>query len=146
MIDNRTAPIGVFVLRVLLGVTFLVHAGLKLFVFTPAGTAQFFGSLGLPPALAYVVIAAEIVGGLAMILGVWARLAALALIPILVGAIATVHGANGFFMQNPGGGWEYLGFWIVAQIVLAALGDGAYALVPTPTGARTNARFSAARS
>ncbi len=42
---------------------FLAHAGLKLFVFTPAGTAQFFTSLGLPAALAYLTMAAEVAGG-----------------------------------------------------------------------------------
>ncbi len=63
MIDARTAPYAAFLLRVVLGILFLAHAGLKVFVFTPAGAAQFFGSLGLPPALAYLVILAETGGG-----------------------------------------------------------------------------------
>ena len=50
MIAPRTAPYAALLLRVSLGALFLAHAGLKLFVFTPAGTAQFFGSVGLPPA------------------------------------------------------------------------------------------------
>jgi putative oxidoreductase len=62
MIDPRTAPYAALLLRVSLGALFLTHAGLKLFVFTPAGTAQFFGSVGLPPDLAYVTIAAEASG------------------------------------------------------------------------------------
>ena len=69
MIDSRTAPYAATLLRVALGLLFLAHAGLKIFVFTPAGTAQFFGSLGLPPALAYLVIAIEVIGGVALILG-----------------------------------------------------------------------------
>jgi putative oxidoreductase len=128
MIDARTAPYAALVLRVTLGALFLAHAGLKLFVFTPAGTAQFFGSLGLPPALAYLVIAAETAGGVALILGFHARWAALALIPILVGAIVTVHGSAGFFFSNPKGGWEFLAFWIAALVAQALLGDGAYAV------------------
>jgi putative oxidoreductase len=128
MIDTRTAPYAALVLRVTLGALFLAHAGLKLFVFTPAGTAQFFGSLGLPPALAYGVIAAEIAGGVALILGFHARWAALALIPILLGAIVTVHGSAGFFFSNPKGGWEFLAFWILALLTQALLGDGAHAL------------------
>src|SRR5215208_3986643 len=60
MIDTRTAPYAALLLRVSLGVLFLAHAAVKLFVFTPAGTAEFFGSLGLPAALAYLVIAAEL--------------------------------------------------------------------------------------
>ena len=57
MIDSRTAPYAALILRITLGILFLAHAGLKVFVFTPAGAAQFFGSLGLPPALAYLTIA-----------------------------------------------------------------------------------------
>jgi|UPI000347E660 putative oxidoreductase len=126
--DPRTAPYAALLLRLTLGGLFLAHAGLKLFVFTPAGTAAFFGSLGLPPALGYAVIAVEAVGGLALILGLYARLVALALVPVLIGAIVTVHGANGFFAQNPGGGWEFAGFWAVMLLVQAGLGDGPYAL------------------
>ena len=130
MIDSRTAPYAALILRVTLGVLFLAHAGLKLFVFTPAGTAQFFGSLGLPPALAYPVIAAVVAGAVALILGFYTRWAALALIPILIGAIVTVHGSAGFFFSNPNGGWEFLAFWIAALAAQALLGDGAYALSP----------------
>jgi putative oxidoreductase len=103
---------------------------LKLFVFTPAGAAQFFGSIGLPPALAYATIAAEAVGGVALILGVWTRIVAVLLVPILLGAIVTVHGPAGFFFDNAHGGWEYPAFWAVALIVQALLGDGALALKP----------------
>lgn len=128
MIDTRTAPYAAFILRVTLGILFLAHAGLKIFAFTPAGTAQFFGSLGLPPFLAYVVIVAEVVGGVTLIAGIFTRWAALALIPILLGAIVTVHGSAGFFFSNPKGGWEFLAFWIVALVAQALLGEGAYAL------------------
>jgi putative oxidoreductase len=97
MIDSRTAPYAALVLRLALGFLFLAHVGLKIFVFTPAGTAQFFGSLGLPPVLAYVVIVWELLGGLALIFGVWPRIAALALIgdgPFALkpaAALATAH-------------------------------------------------------
>jgi putative oxidoreductase len=131
MIDTRTAPYAAFILRVTLGVLFLAHAGLKIFVFTPAGAAQFFGSLGLPPFLAYVTILAEVVGGVALIAGFYARWAAVALIPILLGAIVTVHGPAGFFFNNPNGGWEYLAFWIAALVTQALLGEGAFALRST---------------
>ncbi len=137
MIDTRTAPYAATALRVALGILFLAHAGLKLFVFTPAGTAQFFGSLGLPGPLAYLVILAEVAGGLALIAGVYSRIVALALIPILLGAIVAVHGPAGFFFTNPKGGWEFLALWIVGLIAVALLGDGAYALrSSTPAAAR----------
>jgi putative oxidoreductase len=136
MIDTRTAPYAATVLRVALGVLFLAHAGLKLFVFTPAGTAQFFGGLGLPGPLAYLVILAEVVGGIALIAGIYSRIVALALTPVLLGAIFTVHGPAGFFFTNPNGGWEFPALWIVGLLAVALIGDGAYALRPTPGAAR----------
>lgn len=136
MIDPRTAPYGLTLLRAALGILFLAHAGLKLFVFTPAGTAQFFGSLGLPGALAYVVILAEVAGGVALIAGIYSRVVALALTPILLGTIFTVHGPAGFFFTNPNGGWEFPALWIVGLIAVALMGDGAYALRATPGAAR----------
>ena len=128
MIDSRTAPYAALLLRVSLGALFLAHAGLKFFVFTPAGTAKFFASVGMPSELAYVTIAAEVIIGVALILGIWTRAVALAATPILFGAIFTVHGAAGFWFTNPHGGWEYPAFWTVALIAQALLGDGAYAL------------------
>ena len=132
MIDTRTAPFAATLLRVALGILFLAHVGLKIFVFTPAGTAQFFGSLGLPPGLAYLIIVIELVGGVALVLGLYSRIAALALIPGMIGAIVTVHGSAGFFFDNPHGGWEYPAFWIVGLLSVALLGDGAFALRPSP--------------
>lgn len=131
MTDPRTAPYAALLLRVTLGGLFLAHAALKIFVFTPAGTAHFFASLGLPPALAYLVMTAEVLGGVTLILGVWTRIVALLLTPVLIGAIVTVHAAAGFFFTDPHGGWEYPAFWLVALVVQALIGDGAYALRPT---------------
>ena len=128
MIDSKTAPFAALLLRITLGGLFLAHDALKIFVFTPAGTAKFFGSVGLPAELAYLVIAAEVLAAVALILGVWTRMVALLATPILLGAIFTVHGAAGFFFTNPHGGWEYPAFWTVALLVQALLGDGAYAL------------------
>lgn len=131
MTDNRTTPWAALVLRVALGILFLAHFSLKMFVFTPAGTAKFFASLGLPGGLAYVTLVWELAGAIALILGVYTRIVAVALIPILLGAIATVHGPAGFFFTNANGGWEFPAFWIIGLIVLALIGDGKYALKPT---------------
>jgi putative oxidoreductase len=125
-IDN--ADLAALLLRVSMGVLFLAHAGLKLFVFTPAGTAGYFASLGLPGPLAYLVIVMELLGGIALILGIWTRWVSLALIPILLGSIYTPHGAAGFFFSNEGGGWEFPAFWAVALAVQALLGNGALAV------------------
>jgi putative oxidoreductase len=129
LIDGVTnADLAATLLRVSMGALFLAHAGLKLFVFTPAGTAGYFASLGLPGPLAYLVIAAELIGGIALILGVYSRWVSLALVPILLGSIYVPHGAAGFFFSNEGGGWEFPAFWAVALVVQSLLGDGAFAL------------------
>ena len=132
MLDTRTAPYATLLLRVALGVLFLAHAAMKLFVFGPAGAARFFGGLGLPGELAYAAIALEAVGGLALILGVWTRAVALVLVPHLLATIWFVHGAKGWVFSAPGGGWEFPAFWAIALLALALLGDGAHALAPTP--------------
>lgn len=106
--NNANNPnLAALLLRVSMGILFLAHAGLKIFIFTPAGTAGFFESLGLPGPLAYLVIAAELLGGIALIAGVWTRWVSIALIPILLGSIYAPHGAAGFFFSNPNGGWEF---------------------------------------
>lgn len=132
MFDRRTAPYAAFLLRVVLGALFLAHLGLKYFVFTPAGTAKFFASLGLPADFAYVVMIWELIGGIALILGIWPRLIALIMIPDLLGAIATVHWSAGFWFTNPHGGWEYPALWIVGLAAVALIGDGKFALKPSP--------------
>jgi putative oxidoreductase len=126
-VEASRADYAALILRLTMGVAFLAHAWLKIAVFTPAGTVQFFQSLGLPGPLAYVVIAAELAGGIALILGLWTRWVSLALLPILLGAVFAHWGA-GFFFSNQGGGWEFPAFWAAALAALALLGDGAYAL------------------
>ena len=128
MIDSKTAPYAALLLRVSLGFMYLTHGlVLKWMTFGLAGTAQFFESLGLPGPTAHLVIAAEIVGGILLILGIHTRAVALALMPILLGATWT-HAANGWVFSNAGGGWEYPVFLAAASLVQAMLGNGAYAL------------------
>jgi putative oxidoreductase len=114
-------------LRVSSGALFLAHGLLKVNVFTVAGTVGFFESLGLPGFLAYLTIAAEIGGGLALILGVATRLVSLALIPVLLGA-TWVHAGNGWLFSGEGGGWEFPLFWAGVQVAIALLGAGAYSV------------------
>lgn len=131
MIDNTSAPYAVFALRVTTGLLFLVHGLIKLFVFTPAGTAGYFESIGLPGLLGQATMLVEIAGGVALILGIKARLVSVALVPVLLGAAIFGHGSFGFNWSNPNGGWEYPLMWAVVQAAIAALGDGAHALVPS---------------
>lgn len=114
-------------LRVTLGAVFVAHAGLKLFVYTLAGTAAFFAAHGFPAWTAYPVFLAELLGGLALLLGVGTRWVALGLVPVMLGAV-TVHWPNGFWFTARDGGWEYVAFLTLALVVQALLGDGAHAL------------------
>ena len=124
------ADLAALILRVSTGGLFIAHALMKIMVFTPAGTASYFESLGLPGFLAYLTIAAEVAGGLALVLGVATRAVALALIPVLLGAV-WVHSGNGWVFSSEGGGWEFPLFWAVTQVAIALLGSGAYALKPS---------------
>jgi len=129
-LDTATGPFAATLLRLTLGIAFLAHGLLKVIVFTPAGTVAYFESQGFPGITAYAVMFAEIAGGIALILGFHTRIVALALTPIVLGA-ALVHWPNGWVFSNPGGGWEFPVFWVMANLALALLGNGAYALSGT---------------
>lgn len=136
MVRQSTAPYGIALLRISMGVLFLAHAALKIFVFTVPGFVGYFGSLGLSPALAYFILALEIVGGVALVLGIYASWFALPLAIELFATIILVHGANGWMFSNKGGGWEFPAFWAVGLIAVMLLGDGAFALRPADTARR----------
>ncbi|TBW54594.1 DoxX family protein [Marinobacter halodurans] len=119
---------GITTLRVSLGIILIAHSlWLKLIVFTLPGTASFFESIGLPGFVAYVVFLIEAMTGIALVLGVESRWAALLAAPVLAGA-TWAHAANGWLFTNAGGGWEYPLLLTVATLAQALLGDGALAL------------------
>lgn len=94
MTDNRTAPYAALLLRLALGVMFLAHGFTKLLIFTPAGTAKFFESIGFAGWLAYPIIAFEIIAGALLILGIFPRgVAVVATVQLLVASV--VHFGNG---------------------------------------------------
>lgn len=129
MIDSRLAPYGAFALRAALGIMFVAHAYLKIAVFTVPGFQSFLGSLGFPAFLAWPIILAELIGGAAILAGFYSRVVSVALLPILLGAMF-VHAPNGWVFNAPNGGWEYPAFLAVGALVLALIGDGAFALRP----------------
>jgi putative oxidoreductase len=125
--NATNAAYAALLLRVSMGVLFLAHAGLKLFVFTMPGTVGFFESIGYPAFVAYVVVGAELLGGAALIAGIQVRLVSIAFIPIMLGALL-VHLPNGWVFSAANGGWEFPALWTVLLVVQALLGAGAYAV------------------
>ena len=126
------------VLRVVLGVIFIMHGSQKVLGFfggpgLPA-TVQFFQSkLGIPPFLGYTVAFTEFFGGIALILGLFTRLAALGIGTNMAVAVAKVHLANGFFLNwfcqgGRGHGFEYNLALIAMALALVLAGGGNYSL------------------
>lgn len=116
--------IGLLILRLATGLVLIAHSlYLKLMVFTLPGTADYFGSIGLPSMLAYIVFALEAVGGLAIIVGVQTRWIAALLVPVLIGA-TWAHWSAGWLFTNEGGGWEFPAYLAAITTALAALGGG----------------------
>ena len=85
-------------------------------------------SLGMPGFLAGPVIAIELVGGLLILAGIYARPVAVLMIPVMIGAMSA-HIGNGWVFSVPGGGWEYPLFLIVVSAVVGLAGEGAFARV-----------------
>jgi putative oxidoreductase len=93
------------------------------------GTMGFLtGQVGLPWVVALLVLAIEFLGSIALIVGAAGRLAALGIVAVMTGAIATSHVANGFFMnwsgQQPGEGFEYHLLAIALAAVVLVAGSG----------------------
>ena len=127
MTDSRRIDLAAGLLRTGLGVMFIAHALLKYYVFTLPGTAQYFQSLGLPGFLGYASFAAELIGGVLLVLGAYTRVVAFALVPVLIGA-TWAHAGNGWLFTAAKGGWEYPAFLTLVAIVVGLLGEGRYAI------------------
>lgn len=141
----RNVDYGIALLRISLGVMLIAHSVvLKYFTYTLPGTAQFFESIGLPAALAYVVFWAEAIGGVLLVLGIRTREAAAAMIPILVGA-TWAHAGNGWVFSGANGGWEYPLYLVVLAGAQVLLGEGAFALSRLRARSAVNRQAEAAQ-
>ena len=132
-------PYGPAVLRLAIGAVFVAHGAQKLFGVWGggglAGTAAFFGQLGLTPAypLAILVGLVEFAGGLMLIAGALTLFAALALVINMVVATWKVHLVNGFFLNwslvpGQGHGYEFNIALIGALVALMLTGPGAFSV------------------
>jgi putative oxidoreductase len=121
-LQNRSANVGLFLIRAIIGIVFIYHGGQKLFGFFGGhgleATAGFLGSIGIPfPTLSAVLAgSAEFFGGIVLLLGTGTRLAAIPMAFTMLVAIATVH-HSAFGLQN--NGMEYA---LTLGVVVAALG------------------------
>ncbi|MFT9596371.1 DoxX family protein [Mesobacillus sp.] len=115
------------VLRVILGVTFLIHGAAK-FQGGIGNTAGFFESLGLPGFSAYIVALIELVGGLAMVLGVGTRINSILFAIVLAVAIVKVKLAGGFLGNGQMAGYELDLTLLAMSIFLAITNKSLFAL------------------
>ena len=115
------------VLRVIVGITFMAHGYQKFFMYTLPGTTAAFTKMGapLPTLTAPAVATLELLGGLALVLGLGTRFVAPLLALNMLGAIALVHLKAGFF--NPDG-VEFPLLLLASAVALTIGGAGAYAL------------------
>ncbi|MGE0407072.1 MAG: DoxX family protein [Candidatus Korobacteraceae bacterium] len=129
MVRNLTAlqPWGLTVLRAALGIVFLAHGSQKLFTYGIDGVTAGMASVGIPfPAVSAVLVTGvEFLGGLALLLGLFTRAAAIPLAITMLVATLQVHAKGGFFLPN---GYEFTLTLLAASIALALTGPGALAL------------------
>ena len=134
--------LGLAVLRVTLGVIFVMHGYLGLVLIGPSGVAGYTTRMGYPAALgfalAWYLIVAHSVGGILLVLGLFTRWAAAAQLPIMASAFFLHHLRQGFFLTgivvDPArgvaiaGGYEYVLLVLAATVTLVLAGGGALAL------------------
>jgi putative oxidoreductase len=122
------ATYGFLVLRVAVGIVFAMHGWQKLTVMGFGGVGGFFGMLGIPfPELAAIAVTlVELVGGIALIVGIGTRIAGALLAADMIVAMLLVHWPNGFFMDA--NGIELTLTLAAAAIFFALAGPGAISL------------------
>jgi putative oxidoreductase len=119
---------GTTILRVTLGVVYVMHGWLAAMVMGPEAVSGMIARIGYPESgarlLAWYLIAAHLAGGALLVLGFLTRAAALAQIPVMASALFLLHWRQGFFM-TPEGGAEYAFVLLAATVALILLGPGA---------------------
>lgn len=119
---------GLLVLRVVVGLVFFVHGWQKLFMFGFGGTAGFLGSLGvpLPGVFGVILIFTELLGGLALLFGLYTRWVTIPLAIDNLVALFIFHLPNGFFAANQG--YEFVLTLFAANVAFMLIGAGAFSV------------------
>jgi putative oxidoreductase len=125
--SDRQLNVALTIVRLVVGAIFIAHGGQKLFVYGLDGVAGGFAQMGVPfasfmgPFIGFV----EFFGGIALILGLLTRLAALGIFSTMIGAIVLVHLPAGFFAPN---GIEFPLSLAGAALALVFTGAGTYSV------------------
>ncbi|WML58930.1 DoxX family protein [Neobacillus sp. PS2-9] len=118
---NNKFEVSTFILRVVLGISFFIH-GLTKFQGGIENIVGWFDSIGLPGGLAYVVAVIELVGGLALVIGLGSRVVSILLSLVMIGAMIKVKLAVGFLGNGQMAGYE-LDLAFLAMAVVIAVND-----------------------
>jgi putative oxidoreductase len=129
-VDPAHAQYGIFVLRVAVGIDWIVHALLKTYrgMYTHEALLA---KNGITPLLAWPTFSVELIGGCAILLGWYTRQWS-AFLLIFLAVVVWIKWPVGWLYSNTGGGWEYPLFWLMAQAALVLAGSGAFALQTAP--------------
>ncbi|MEO2076812.1 MAG: DoxX family protein [Bacillus sp. (in: firmicutes)] len=113
--------VSTLILRVVLGISFFIH-GLSKFQGGIENIVGWFDSIGLPGGLAYVVAVIELVGGVALVLGLGSRVVSILLSLVMIGAMVKVKFAVGFLGNGQMAGYE-LDLAFLAMAIVIAIND-----------------------
>src|SRR5437588_31626 len=145
-VPQQRVALGLTIVRVVVGIVFIAHGAQKLFGFGLSGITGGFTQMGVPlPTLsAPVVTFVELLGGIALVLGLFTRIAAILLAIDMLGAIVLVHFKNGFFLPT---GYEYA-FTLLFVMIAVAVGVSGCTISPFyyRTGRRSGGSSLTSRS
>lgn len=128
-----SSDLALLIIRVALGVVYIAHGSQKFGIIGDGNIGQVVNAwqegMGIPPFLTYIAALTELLGGVAIVLGVLARFFAVGLVILQVVAIYKVHWSNGFFISGAVYGWEYGFVLLLSALAIAVAGPGRYAIV-----------------
>jgi putative oxidoreductase len=131
------ASLALFIVRVVLGVIFFAHGAQKVLGWFGGygleATAKHFASMGMPLPVAYTVCFVEFLSGIGLIVGFLARLCAIGVAAVMIGAMASMHWQHGFFLNvelkpGKGHGIEYNLALLAMALAVLIEGAGAFSI------------------